>query len=70
MFIKDRFKKIIGKIDLQRFHKKYFTVDVDGKTVEKKNTWLNQETYEKVKREVESWPEWKRKAYDDLISHS
>ena len=25
--------------------------------------WLNRETYEKVKAEVDSWPDWKKEAY-------
>lgn len=27
-------------------------------------SWLNEETYQRIKREVDGWPEWKKKVYD------
>lgn len=29
-------------------------------------TWLNKETYDKIKEEVDAWPDWKKQAYSFL----
>ena len=34
----------------------------------KRPSWLNRETYNKVCKDIDTWPEWKKEAYNQFYS--
>jgi hypothetical protein len=36
--------------------------------VEKTGSWLSEEVYEKTKKELEQWPNWKKAYYNELFT--
>ena len=37
---------------------------------EQQINWMNEESYQKARREVDQWPSWKRQAYEGLSDRS
>ncbi len=46
------------------------TANQSNKKVSRKISWLSEATYEKAKKEVESWPQWKKDAFEKFYSIS